>query len=130
MKLVRNYFNTLILVILLVGTAHANVTVSIGDVSVGGYTEDIVVPVTLTNPNDIIGGFQFDVIALPTFAILSGVTPVDSDNFTADYNVFEDGSGRVVFYSNNPNGIDAGGDAVVLNLHYNGSDILLSLIHI
>ena len=130
MKLVRNYFNTLILVILLVGTAHANVTVSIGDVSVGGYTEDIVVPVTLTNPNDIIGGFQFDVIALPTFAILSGVTPVDSDNFTADYNVFEDGSGRVVFYSNNPNGIDAGGDAVVLNLHYNGSDILSALLEL
>ena len=128
MTLMRNYFNTLILVILLVGTAHANVTVSIGDVSVDGYTEDIVVPVTLTNPNDIIGGFQFDVIALPTLAILSGVTPVDSDNYTADYNVFDDGSGRVVFYSNNPNGIDAGGNAVVLNLHYNGSDILSALL--
>ena len=128
MTLMRNYFNTLILVILLVGTAHANVTVSIGNVSVDGYTEDIVVPVTLTNPNDIIGGFQFDVIALPTLAILSGVTPVDSDNYTADYNVFDDGSGRVVFYSNNPNGIDAGGNAVVLNLHYNGSDILSALL--
>tara|TARA_B100000809_G_scaffold55955_1_gene51910 strand:+ start:1054 stop:4365 length:3312 start_codon:yes stop_codon:yes gene_type:complete len=118
----------LILVILLVGTAHANVTVSIGNVSVDGYTEDIVVPVTLTNPNDIIGGFQFDVIALPTLAILSGVTPVDSDNYTADYNVFDDGSGRVVFYSNNPNGIDVGGNAVVLNLHYDGSDILSALL--
>ena len=128
MTLMRNYFNTLILVILLVGTAHANVTVSIGNVSVDGYTENIVVPVTLTNPNDIIGGFQFDVIALPTLAILSGVTPVDSDNYTADYNVFDDGSGRVVFYSNNPNGIDVGGNAVVLNLHYNGSDILSALL--
>ncbi len=128
MTLMRNYFNMLILVILLVGTAHANVTVSIGNVSVDGYTEDIVVPVTLTNPNDIIGGFQFDVIALPTLAILSGVTPVDSDNYTADYNVFDDGSGRVVFYSNNPNGIDVGGNAVVLNLHYDGSDILSALL--
>ncbi|HIA94443.1 MAG TPA: T9SS type A sorting domain-containing protein [Candidatus Marinimicrobia bacterium] len=128
MTLVRNCFNTLILLTLFAVTAHANVTVSIGDVSVDGYTEDIVVPVTLANPDDAVGGFQFDVIALPTLAVLSGATPVDGDNFSADFNVFEDGSGRVIFYSNNPDGIAAGGDNVVLNLHYDGSDILSALL--
>ena len=46
--------------------ALSQVTVSIGNVSVDGYTEDIVVPITVSNPSESVGGFQFDVMALPT----------------------------------------------------------------
>ena len=124
MILLRRTFNPLILLMVLVGFAFSNVTVSLSDVEVNGYTADIIVPVNLSNPNDGVGGFQFDVIALPALVQLSDVTPSDEENFSADYTVFEDGSGRVVFYSNNATGIGAGGNGVVLNLHFDGSAIL------
>jgi len=124
MILMRKTINALFISILLAGMVFANVIVSLSDVEVDGYTEDIIVSVNLSNPNDGVGGFQFDVIALPTLVELSGVTPLDEENFSADYTVFDDGSGRIVFYSNNATGIGAGGDGVVLNLHFDGSDIL------
>jgi len=124
MILLRKIFNPLVLLMVLVGFAFPNVTVSLSDVEVDGYTADIIVPVNLSNPNDGVGGFQFDVIALPALVQLSDVTPSDEENFSADYTVFEDGSGRVVFYSNNATGIAAGGNGVVLNLHFDGSAIL------
>ena len=40
--------------------AFSEVTVTIGNVSVDGYTEDIVVPITVSNPNESVGGFQFE----------------------------------------------------------------------
>jgi len=124
MILLRKTFNLLALLMLLIGFAFSNVTLSLSDVEVDGYTADIIVPVNLSNPNDGVGGFQFDVIALPALIHLSDVTPSDEENFSADYTVFEDGSGRVVFYSNNSTGISVGGNAVVLNLHFDGSAIL------
>ena len=124
MILMRKTINALFISILLAGMVFANVIVSLSDVEVDGYTEDIIVSVNLSNPDDGVGGFQFDVIALPTLVELSGVTPLDEENFSADYTVFDDGSGRIVFYSNNATGIGAGGDGVVLNLHFDGSDIL------
>ncbi|MCH2650519.1 MAG: choice-of-anchor J domain-containing protein, partial [Candidatus Marinimicrobia bacterium] len=124
----RNYFNVWIIFLLPTSIAFSNVTVSIGDVAVTAYTEDIVVPVTVTNPDNTVGGFQFDVLAVPTIVTLSGAIPVDADNFSADYNVFDDGSGRIVFYSNTGNGIAAGGDGVVMNLHYDGSEVLSALV--
>ena len=123
MGLFFKYFKNLAL-IMLISKSLANVTISVGDVSVSGYTEDIVVPVTLSNPENIVGGFQFDVIVLPTLIELSGASAVDADNFSADYNVFDDGSGRIVFYSGNGSSIAQGGDDVVMNLHYDGSEIL------
>jgi hypothetical protein len=128
MILLRKTFNPSVLLMVLVGFAFSNVTVSLDDVEVDGYTAEIIVPVNLTNPNDAVGGFQFDVIALPTLAELTGVEPEDADNFSADFNVFDDGSGRIVFYSNGPDGIAAGGDGVVLNLHFDGSVILSALL--
>ena len=128
MILLRKIFNPLVLLMVLVGFAFSDVTVSLSDVEVDGYTAEIIVPVNLTNPNDAVGGFQFDVIALPTLAELTGVEPEDADNFSADFNVFDDGSGRIVFYSNSPDGIAAGGDGVVLNLHFDGSAILSALL--
>jgi hypothetical protein len=116
--------------LLVVEVGFANVTVSLSDVEVDGYTSDIVVPVTVTNPDDAVGGFQFDVVALPSLVELSGVTAVDDENFNADYTVFDDGSGRVVFYSNNSGSIAAGGDAIVLNLHFDGSEILSALLNL
>ena len=124
MIFLRRTFNPLVLLMVLVGFAFSNVTVSLSDVEVDGYTADIIVPVTLNNPNDGVGGFQFDVIALPALVQLSDVTPSDEENFSADYTVFEDGSGRIVFYSNNATGIGAGGNGFVLNLHFDGSAIL------
>ena len=117
------YLRKLLISTIFIATMYGSVTVSIGDVSVDGYTEDIVVPVTLTNPDDAVGGFQFDVITLPMQIELTGVEPVNPDNFSADFNVFDDGSGRAVFYSNSPDDIAAGGDGIVLNLHYNGTEV-------
>ena len=130
MTILRNWIMNTLFLLVSTGMVFANVTVSLGDVEVDGYTSDIIIPVTVTNPSDAVGGFQFDVLALPTLIELSGVTPVDENNFSADYTVFNDGSGRVIFYSNNAGSIAAGGDAVVLNLHFDGSDILSALIEL
>ena len=46
----RKYFFVCIIFLLPISIAFSNITVSIGDVAVTGYTEDIVVPVTVTNP--------------------------------------------------------------------------------
>ncbi|MGY8787613.1 MAG: T9SS type A sorting domain-containing protein [Fidelibacterota bacterium] len=130
MTILRKWLIITLFPLLVVGVGFANVTVSLSDVEVDGYTSDIVVPVTVTNPDDAVGGFQFDVVALPSLVELSGVTAVDDENFNADYTVFDDGSGRVVFYSNNSGSIAAGGDAIVLNLHFDGSEILSALLNL
>ena len=130
MTYTRKYYSLLFTIVLASSIAFSSVTITIGDVQVDGYTEDIVVPVTLLNPNNAVGGLQFDLIAVPTVVTLSGVSPVDEQSFSADYTVFNDGAGRVVLYNSMGGEISSGGDAVVLNLHYDGSDILLSLIHI
>jgi len=124
MILLRRTFNPIILLMVIVGFAFSDVTVSLSDVEVGGYTDEIIVPVNLSNPNDGVGGFQFDLIVLPALVQILNVTPSDEENFSADYTIFEDGSGRVIFYSNNSTGISAGGNDVVFNLHFDGSAIL------
>ena len=106
----------------------SNVTILLDDVAVDGYTEDIIVPVTLTNPTQTVGGFQFDLIATPNQVTLFEVTPSDIDNFSADFNILNDESARIVFYSNNGDGFDIGGNDIVLNLHFNGEDVLSALI--
>ena len=117
-----------ILFLIATNIAFADVTVSLGDVSVDGYTEDIIVPVSVTNLNEVVGGFQFDIVSLPNVVTLSGASPVDSDNFSADFNILNDGSGRIVFYSNTGDGLPTGSDVVALNLHYNGMDVLSALV--
>ncbi|HIB33022.1 MAG TPA: hypothetical protein EYO45_07950, partial [Candidatus Marinimicrobia bacterium] len=107
-----------------------DVSVILSDVTVDGYTEDIVVPVTLTNSNHAVGGFQFDIIADPTMVELTGVTLMGAgSDFSADYTVFSDGSARVIFYnSGGPDGIPAGHDGVVLNLHFDGTTVLSAVL--
>jgi len=58
MILLRRTFNPLVLLMVLVGFAFSNVTVTLSDVEVDGYTADIIVPVNLNNPNDAVGGFN------------------------------------------------------------------------
>ena len=70
-----------ILFVIVSNIGFSDVTVTIGDVSVDGYTEDIIVPVTLSNPNQSVGGFQFDVMAMPNIIDLSGVSPENGNNF-------------------------------------------------
>ena len=118
----------IILFISAVNIALSEVTVSIGNVSVDGYTEDIVVPVTVSNPSETVGGFQFDVMAMPAIINLLGVSPINEDDFSADYNIFDDGSGRIIFYTNTGTGVPVGGEEILLNLHFNGEDVLSALV--
>ena len=39
-------------------------------------------------------------MAMPTIIHLSGVSPINENDFSADYNIFDDGSARIVFYTN------------------------------
>ena len=111
-----------------VNIALSEVTVSIGNVNVDGYTEDIVVPVTVSNPSETVGGFQFDVMAMPTIIHLSGVSPINENDFSADYNIFDNGSARIVLYTNTGAGVPAGNEEILLNLHFNGDDVLSALV--
>ena len=130
MTYMRKSFSQFIMILIVSNFAIANVTVSVGDVQVDGYTSDIVVPITLSNPENWVGGLQFDLIAMPTIVTLSGATPVDQSSFSADYTVFNDGSGRVVFYNSVGGAIAPGGNDVVLNLHYDGSEILSAIVQL
>ena len=130
MTYMRKSFSQFIMILIVSNFAVANVTVSVGDVQVDGYTNDIVVPITLSNPENWVGGLQFDLIAMPTIVTLSGATPVEQSSFSADYTVFNDGSGRVVFYNSVGGAIAPGGNDVVLNLHYDGSEILSAIVQL
>ena len=70
MTYTRKSFSLLIMILIISNFAAANVTVSVGDVQVDGYTTDIVVPITLSNPENMVGGLQFDLIATPTIVTL------------------------------------------------------------
>ena len=79
----RKSFSLWIISLFICNIALSDVIVSIDDVLVGGYTEDIIVPVNVSNPDNSVGGFQFDIVAIPTIITLSGASPIDSDNFSA-----------------------------------------------
>ena len=51
-----------------------DVSIGVGDVTFPGYTDDLVVPITVTNPNNSVGGIQFDVNVAPSMVMLSGVS--------------------------------------------------------
>ena len=97
MTYMRKSFSLFIMILIVSNVAVANVTVSVGDVQVDGYTDDIVVPITLSNPENWVGGLQFDLIAMPTIVTLSGATAVDQSSFSADYTVFNDGQAELYF---------------------------------
>ena len=119
-KSIRILLLTLILPIMVLGQ---DAIVSLGDVEVDGYTSDIVIPVTLTNPNHSIGGLQFDVVSMPGMVEISGVVSAGAAlSFSSDYTVLPDGSARVLFYAVFDS-LAAGNDSLVLNLHYDGTEV-------
>ena len=121
---VKKYLVHFLIGILSVSVVFPNVILSLGDVDVQGYTNEIIVPVTLENPNNTVGGFQFDLEINDENLLVSGVSAIDSENFSADYNILNNGDIRVVFFTLSGDGIVEGDASVVVNLHFNGSDIL------
>ena len=96
----------------------------------GGYEQEIIVPINLSNPENSIGGFQFDFTATPNIIQLSSVTASDPNNFSVDFNIIDDTNNRVIFYSNNGGEISSGGDQEVMFLHFDGSEILSAVVNI
>ena len=109
-----------------------DVSIMVGDTAFAGYTDDIVVPVMLSNPNSSVGGMQFDVSVEPSMVMLSGVSPVGiASGFSADYNSLNSGNSRVVFYNGSgPDGIGSGASGTVLNLHFSGSSVLSAVLEV
>ena len=109
-----------------------DVSIAVGDTAFAGYTDDIVVPITISNPNGNVGGVQFDVLVSPAMVMLSGVSTIGvAAEFSADYNMLSDGSSRVVFYNaGDPSGLNAGTSSRVINLHFIGADVLYAVLEI
>ena len=109
-----------------------DVEIAIVDTSFAGYTDEIIVPILISNPNNNVGGVQFDVSVSPNMVTLSGVSSVgNASSFSAAYSSLNDGNSRVVFYNgSDPNGLNPGTDARVLNLHFGGSDVLSAVLEI
>jgi hypothetical protein len=124
MILMRKYLFKFLIAILPASTVLSNVIISLGDVDVQGYTNEIIVPVTLENPNSTVGGFQFDFSTNDEILTISGVSAIDSENFSSDYNILNNGDTRVVFFTISGDGIESGNAGTVVNLHFDGSDIL------
>ena len=51
------------LVLLFSNQVYSNVLVSLGDVEFPGYTNEIIVPVTVENSENSVGGIQFDIMS-------------------------------------------------------------------
>ena len=79
MLLRYNLFFQIAIFIMASKFALSEVTISIGNVNVDGYTENIVVPITVSNPNEAVGGFQFDIVSIPAIINLSGVSAVNEN---------------------------------------------------
>ena len=109
-----------------------DVSIAVLDTAFAGYTNDIVVPITISNPNGNVGGVQFDVSVSPAMVMLSGVSTIGvAAEFSADYNMLSDGSSRVVFYNaGDPSGLNAGTSSRVINLHFSGANVLSAVLEI
>ena len=122
----------LFIVVILSLARAQDVSIAVGDTAFAGYTDDIVVPITVSNPNGNVGGVQFDVSVSPAMVMLSGVSTVGvASDFSADYNILSDGNSRVIFYNaGDPNGLNAGTELRVINLHFSGADVLSAVLEI
>ncbi|MAV33342.1 MAG: hypothetical protein CMQ02_07895, partial [Gammaproteobacteria bacterium] len=128
------YFNNALLFFALVFSfiKSQDVEIAIVDTSFAGYTDEIIVPILISNPNNNVGGVQFDVSVSPNMVTLSGVSSVgDASSFSAAYSSLNNGNSRVVFYNgSDPNGLNPSTDSRVLNLHFGGSDVLSAVLEI
>ncbi len=110
-----------------------DVSIGVGNVTFPGYTDDLVVPITVTNPNNSVGGIQFDVNVSPSMVMLSGVSTYGTaeSNFNADYSILNNGNARVVFYdANGSSGLPPNSDDHVMNLHFSGSEVLSAVLEV
>ncbi len=107
-----------------------NVNLRIGDVDADGYASEIIVPVTISNQSHLISGVQFDLSASPNNINISGVsTTGNATSFASDYTTFNDGTFRVILYDGSgSNGLSPGEDEIILNLHFDGSNILSAVL--
>ena len=87
--MLKNLNKTLIVFALAFSFTKAqDVSIAVGDTAFAGYTNDIVVPVIISNPNGNVGGVQFDVSVSPSMVMLSGVSAIGvASEFSADYNL-------------------------------------------
>jgi len=129
-KYLNNAFLSFALVFSFIGAQDVELTIV--DTSFAGYTDEIIVPILISNPNNNVGGVQFDVSVSPNMVSLTGVSSVgNASSFSAAYNALSDGSSRVVFYNgSDPSGLNPGTDARVLNLHFGGTDVLSAVLEI
>lgn len=107
-----------------------NVLVNLGDITTSSYSDEIIVPVILNNSTDIVAGLQFDLTLNPDLISLSGVSSdgVASD-FTTDFIELSNGNHRVIFYNgSDTDNISAGNNSTILNLSFNGSEVLSAII--
>ena len=107
-----------------------SVVVSVGDVTVDGYTSDIEVPVILTNPNDEVAGIQFDMDVTPGGVVsLTSVEAVgDASGFSTDFNTLSDDVYRVVLYNAASNSVISANADTIMILHFDGSSVVSSQI--
>ncbi len=114
------------------GLFSQDVSVSLGSVEVDGYTSDIIVPLSISSPNNSVGGIQFDLSIAPNLLELFSTTPTENaPGFSSDFSILSDGMNRVVFYnSSSSNGIPSGTNVVVLNLHFDGSELLSAVLEL
>ena len=107
-----------------------SVVVSVGDVTVDGYTSDIEVPVILTNPNDEVAGIQFDMDVTPGGVV--SLTSVDAvggaSGFSTDFNTLSDDVYRVVLYNAASNSVISANADTIMTLHFDGSSVVSSQI--
>ena len=114
----------------LTGLIGQDVTVSLSNIQADGYTSDIIVPLSINSPNHSIGGIQFDLSVSPDLIQLFATTPTeDAPGFSSDFTNLSEGLSRVVFYnSSSSDGIQPGTNISVLNLHFNGLEVLSAVL--
>ena len=107
-----------------------SVVVSVGDVTVDGYTSDIEVPIILTNPNDEVAGIQFDMDVTPGGVV--SLTSVDAvggaSGFSTDFNTLSDDVYRVVLFNAASNSVISANADTIMTLHFDGSSVVSSQI--
>ncbi len=111
--------------LMLTPLAAQNVIVTIGDVTVDGYTADVEVPVMLSNPNDAVGGIQFDIEVTPGIVPLFGVDATgDAAGFTGDFSTLGEDLYRIILFSAAGSDSIAAGSDMIMILHLDGSAVL------
>ena len=102
--------------------------ITVQDTVFDGYTSDIVVTVSLSNPNTLVSGLQFDIEDIPDLLFAVDVVAVErATGFVASFTNLDNAHLRVVLVSTTGSTITAG-DGPILEVHYDGGDIPSAVI--